>query len=45
MDEQRNTRIKRNALYGPLALTLLTVAAVIFMAKKFFPFFAGIAFS
>ena len=25
MDEQRNTRIKRNALYGPLALILLTV--------------------
>ena len=35
MDEQRNTRIKRNALYGPLALTLLTVAAIIFMSLFF----------
>ena len=26
MDEQRNTRLKPNALYGPLALILLTVA-------------------
>ena len=35
MDEQRNTKIKRNALYGPLALTLLTVAAIIFMSLFF----------
>ena len=35
MDEQRNARIKRNALYGPLALILLTVAAIIFMSLFF----------
>ena len=35
MDEQRNTRIRRSALYGPLALTLLTVAAIIFMSLFF----------
>lgn len=34
MDEQRN-RIRRSALYGPLALTLLTVAAVIFLSLFF----------
>ena len=34
MDEQRN-RIRRSALYGPLALTLLSVAAVIFLSLFF----------
>jgi len=35
MDEQRNARIRRSALYGPLALTLLSVAAIIFMSLFF----------
>ena len=35
MDEQRNSRIRHSALYGPLALTLLMVAAIIFMSLFF----------
>ena len=35
MDEQRNSRMRRSTLYGPLALVLLSVAAVIFLSIFF----------